>query len=123
MSTSNSALKMYRGDDFQFDVFVRDPLTGLPFDVSDSKFWFTAKLRYFYDDDEAVIVKDLTSGILIMDAIKGHVRVLIDSADTSSFERRTVLRYDLQWEDVEGLIHTLVSGDLFVEMDVTRRTS
>lgn len=123
MSTSNAALRMYRGDDFQFDMFVRDPVTGSPYDVSNSSFWFTAKRRYFSGDADSVIAKDLSSGILVMDAVKGHVRVLIDAADTASFDRKEVLRYDVQWQDSDGLIHTIVSGDLLVDLDVTRRTS
>lgn len=114
---------MYRGDDFQFDLFVRDPLTGQPYDVTNSKFWFTAKQRYYSGDNEADIKKDLSGGIIVMDAIKGHVRVLIDAADTDALNRRTVLRYDVQWQDEENLIHTLISGDLFVDLDVTRRTT
>lgn len=123
MSKSGVYLSMVRGDTFQFDVFVVDPVTGDPYDVSNSHFWFTAKKRYFDADAAALISKESGQGITVLDASAGKARIIIDPSDTDSLTRREVLRFDVQWKDDNDFIHTIVNGDLLVELDVTRKTS
>lgn len=120
--TPSSIHKIRRGDDYEFDVPIIDQVTGLPVDVTGTEFWFTAK-RSLYDlDVDAVISKDMTTGIAVIDGPGGRARVFIDAADTTPLYKKTVLRYDVQWRDHDGRIHTVDSGDLLVELDVTRRT-
>jgi hypothetical protein len=112
-----------RGDDYALDVPVVDTVTGDPLDITGTRFWFTAKRSLFDADVDAVIAKDTTTGITIIDGPGGRARIFIDAADTEALTKRSVLRYDVQWEDTDGGIHTVDSGDLVVELDVTRRTT
>lgn len=121
--TPSSIHKIRRGDDYEFDIPIVDQVTGLPVDITGTEFWFTAKRRLFDADADAVISKDMATGIAIIDAPGGRARVFIDAADTVSLYKRTTLRYDVQWKDADGRIHTVDTGDLLVELDVTRRTT
>lgn len=123
-SPASIAIRMKRGDGLEFDTFVTDTSTGLPIDITGLPFWFTAK-RSFYDADvDAQISKDTTGGgMVIIDGPGGQVRTLVDPADTDGLEAPTTLRWDVQWKDSNDVVHTLASGDLIVELDVTRRTT
>ena len=128
MTYPSSVVTMVRGDDFQFDVFVTDNVTGDPVDITGNSLWFTAKRRYFFDDPdpETTIKKDnLTpsGGIQVLDALGGQARVFIDAADTDGYTKREVFRFDVQWKDSNDFLHTLTRGDFIVELDVTRRTT
>lgn len=112
-----------RGDDYELDVAVVDNVTGQPIDITGNRFWFTAKHRLFDADVDAVIAKDSVTGIAVIDGPNGRARIFIDDTDTVALTKRSVLRYDVQWEDSNGGIHTVDSGDLIVELDVTRRTT
>lgn len=123
-TSASVVLKMRRGDEFDFDIVVRDTVTGLPVDVTGQPFWFTAKKSLFDTDDEAQIKHDSNEGgIVLVDPTNGRVRVLIDETDTEDLDVRTVLRWDVQWRDLNDNLKTLASGDLVVELDVTRRTT
>lgn len=123
MTSPSSVIKMDRGDDFTFDVFVVDNVTGLPRDITGTSFWFTAKASFYDDDDDALITKDSTTGIAILDGPGGQARVFIDAADTEEFEKEMRLRFDVQWKDDNDAVKTVSKGDLVVELDVTRRTA
>ena len=121
MTVYDAWLSMVRGDDYSFDVYVKDD-KNCPLDITGTDFYFTAKRSLFDTDAEAVILKDTTGGISIVDGPGGQVRIFIDAADTDSFVKKEVLRFDVQWEDGGGLIHTVSAGELVVELDVSRRT-
>lgn len=123
MSSPSSILRMVRGDDYEFDVFVTDSASGDAEDLTGTELWFTAKRTYYEADGVAPITKEIGDGITVLDAAGGQARVLIEAADTEDFTQREVLRFDVQWRDSNALLHTIQSGDLIVEMDVTQRTS
>lgn len=123
MSSPNSVHSIVRGDSYELDIPVIERETGDPLDITGTSFWFTAKRSLFDDDADAVIAKDMTDGIAIIDGPGGRARVFIEPADTDSLTKRTVLRYDVQWKDADDAVYTIDAGDLVVELDVTRRTA
>lgn len=122
---------MQRGDSLVFDAFAKrpDPTTGIPLPVNlaGGKAWFTAKTQITAPDENAEVRLGSAaplSGVAIVDAAGGQVRVTVPPSATKNFRNDPMaLAYDVQVMDSAGTVTTVVSGLLTVRPDVTRATS
>jgi hypothetical protein len=113
---------MYRGDAPSWRFLVTDEdhplgtdLTGV-LDVR-----FTAKRRSSDDDVDAVITKTVGSGVTITDpATSGYVEVALLPVDTNSETTTVTFVWDLQVTGAAGDPHTVASGTLRVDPDISR---
>jgi hypothetical protein len=118
-----------RGDTYAFEVVAKrpDPATGFlqVIDLTAGKAWFTAKRTVSDQDASATIaLSTTTSGVAIVDALGGRVRVTIPPAPTLALPDNPVnLRYDVQVMDSTGNVTTVQTGICSVVPDVTRATS
>ena len=72
-------------------------------------------------DANALIFKNLTSGVVKIDPVNGLCEVTINPADTAALEWiDTCLFADFQGVDPAGSVWTLARGMLVVNADVTR---
>lgn len=99
-------LAMTRGDDRTLEVTASEDLTG-------AELTFTARHRPYSED--VVIEKTSSNGITVNGT---EATVAIDAADTADLEP-DVLYWDIQVVDSAGDTHTVASGRLAVEPDVT----
>ena len=130
-AVSGSELTITRGDTF---VAV---ITGLG-DISDrSKLWFTAKnnkgdtdaqaliqieetdgLKYLYGGDASA--RSANGSIAVDDEDDGDITITLDEAETDDLAECSDRYYDIQMLTSAGVVQTLSSGLLDVELDVTR---
>ena len=121
-------LSIVRSDTYIFDVVAKrpDPDTGslVPIDLTTGKAWFTAKRTLNDLDANAVIqLSTTTSGVILLAAPLGIVRVTIPPLATTSLPNDPVaLQYDIQVSDAAGVVTTIQKGLLMVEPDVTLTT-
>lgn len=117
---------MKRGDSKTVQVTVGNltasGLTGF-------SYWFTAKSDFGDADLSAVIRKvgsqaipgDFTTVVLGAVNTDGIITCQINPSDTNSLPDYDVqLQYDVQVEDSQGRVTTIVDGILTVQVDVTR---
>ena len=118
--TETSHLEMYRGDTLEFKVFLTE--NNQPVDITGGFFWFTIKDDINDTDAQAIIVKDSNNGITITNSTLGQLVVLVEPIETISLNliESTTYYWDLQYQDVFGVVHTVFFGKLTVKLDVTR---
>lgn len=114
---------MFRGDDQDFSITVVDA-NGQPVNLTGMKVWATFKY-HINDLDSALAIQKTTntSTITIAGSNNNVASFTIANADTASFSDTTVLYYDVQIKDGASKIHTIDSGTLTVNDDVTRATT
>ena len=124
MSTN---LSMWRGDTKVVQVTIGNLLAN---GLADYKYWFTAKNGVEDSDAAAVIQKvgqqaaptgDFTTVTIGSDTVDGVITCIIEPADTNTLPDYDVqLAYDVQVEDSDGNVTTVVNGFLTVKVDVTK---
>jgi len=116
------ARTMFRGDSLRFAVTVTRE--GAPVDLTGGKMWMTAKRSPADADALAVFqVSSPADGIVITHADAGLAEITIPPAATNSLTAVTRLVYDIQLLEAVGLVTTLETGYLTVNVDVTRAGS
>lgn len=113
-------LSMSRGDSasWRFQVTDVDNPTGT--DLSTVLgVRFTAKRRVSDVDADAVIRKTVGSGVTITDAATGMIEVALVPGDTSAETAACTLLWDIQVTGAASDPHTVASGTLRVDLDVT----
>lgn len=114
--------EFYRGDEYQFEVFVVDGkgarinlqvLAGL-------KVWFSAKRAHAQPDSLAVIALTNSSSAIAVGA-SGKLTITIPPLATFGFpDAPDTLIYDIQYRHDSGGPYTVEAGNLTVKPDVTR---
>lgn len=112
-------LKMVRGDTYTFDATIM--LNGAPVDLTGGIVRMTAKWALSDTDLNAVFqLSTATSGITVLSATAGEIRVTIPSSATSSLPAKKVeLPYDIQFVNSAGDIYTVLLGTLVIVPDAT----
>lgn len=112
-------IKMVRGDTVKFDATII--LNGSPVDLSGGIVRMTAKWALSDTDVNAVFqLSTATSGITVLSAAAGEIRVTIPSSATSSLPAKKVeLPFDIQYVDSVGDIYTVLLGTLVIVPDAT----
>lgn len=106
-----------RGDTTYFRVTIED--ADGPIDLTGKVLRFTAKRGITHSDVQATIRKSTGSGIELVDGETGVAEITIDPADTATLPAgSTRLLFDVQLTSGSE-VFTVVSGQLFVEPDVT----
>lgn len=108
-------IEIYRGDDKTLNLTFRDS-AGNPINLSGSTIYFTAKKKLEFDDDKAVIQKDVTAHT---NNTAGTSAIVLTNTDTS-ITPDTYL-YDIQYKTAGGVISTVLTDELIIKPDVTRR--
>jgi hypothetical protein len=105
------------GETFQIEAYVyEDPKLTKQFDLAGSDLTFTAS------DDRVnptiTVEKTIGSGIFVVDAVTGHVRVTLTAEDTAVLgQYGGVLHFDLNLTDADSLPWTIAKGKLILEPD------
>lgn len=116
MSLSLTDLQpLYRGDSRDYNINITKS-NGDPEPITGWKFYFTAKLNYHDDDENAAIKKDITSHI---DPEGGKTIIALTHDDTDIDPE--IYWYDIQAKRADGSIITLARGRLEITLDITRR--
>ena len=115
-----SNLEMYRGDTMSFKMFIK--INECPVDVTNGTFWFTVKDDITTTDAEALIVKTTGDGITFLNPTLGQILVTLNPGDTNTLDlpETATFCWDLQYQDVNGVVQTLLLGRLKIIQDVTR---
>lgn len=115
-----SNLTMYRGDTMSFKLYLK--VDDCPVDVTNGTFWFTVKEYINETDGEALIVKTTGDGITILNAPLGQILVTLNPGDTNVLyiNETTTYYWDLQYQDINGIVQTVFIGRLTIIQDVTR---
>jgi hypothetical protein len=113
---------MKRGDTKIIDFAIINKSTGQPVNLTGNKVYFTAKLDPLDLDDDAIILLDSDSNGITIDspATLGTGTVEIPPSATDDLTDNTILYYDLQHVTAAGQVFTPDSGELLVELDITR---
>jgi len=108
------------GDYLEFDVFVTAPIGPEgALDLTGCTVSFTAADDLF-DPDEVIEKSNLTSGVIIISAVDGQARIILESADTLTLgPRGGFMFYEIKLEDTEGRIFTIASGSLIFQDGVS----
>jgi hypothetical protein len=98
---------------------------GVALNITGYSIWFTAKSNIADNDVSAgVIQKTIGSGIVVVDAAKGLIRITISPADTANITADTVYQCDVQIKNIStGEISTTAKGTMAVVLDVTKSTT
>jgi hypothetical protein len=113
-----SDLRVYRGDDGVFDTSVYQADGRTPQDLTG--FTFTATVKERLDDvDPGLWQGAIGSGITVVDAVAGTLRIAIPRATTAAWAPG-VLLWDLQALTADARKRTIDHGRLTVIADVTR---
>lgn len=111
-----------RGDKRTLTITTTNPADDTPYSLTGKTVWFTAKRSKQDLDAAALIAKSTAGGINVMGSPNEHKAVVtIDSADTASFKRDTVLLCDVQVKDGTD-VFTVAEGVLRVKLDVKQGT-
>lgn len=121
------SFRMTRGDDRLLRFAIK--LNGSAYDLTGCTLWFTAK-RLLTDSDSLAQIRKGTqpaiAGLVInTPATLGTGYISIFRADTASLPDREkhVLHFDMQLQNAAGNVHTIASGELVIDGDVTKASS
>jgi hypothetical protein len=119
---SSEKSKIFRGDTIIMDAAVSQG--GIALNITGYSIWFTAKPNIADNDlTSGVIQKTIGSGIVVVDAAKGLIRITIAPADTANITQDTIYQCDVQIKNTAtGEISTTAKGTMKVELDVTKST-
>ena len=120
--SSATQLRMYRGDTPRFKGTVRDRATQALVDLTGYTIWMTAKLSKA-DADPGVFQLSTTAGSVVVSnqtTNKGEFVATPLPANTNFLTADTLLFVDIQIKSPGGLVDTVVSTTLLVELEVTR---
>jgi hypothetical protein len=117
--TKISHLTMYRGDTLAFRLILSDQ--GTPVDLTGGYLWWTVKDDINDPDADAIFRKELGNGITIPYPTLGQVLVTLDPSETIALQQEEAKSYywDLQYQDNDGIVHTVFIGKLTILLDVT----
>jgi hypothetical protein len=118
-SLPETGKKIFRGDTIVIEFAVSQD--GVALNLTGYSIWFTAK-KQKSDNDTAptAIQKTLSSGIVVLDAAAGHIKVTILPADTATLSADTTYVCDLQVKSGGGVITTVADGTMAITLDVTQ---
>lgn len=112
--------KLYRGDTIVFEAALSQG--GVALDPTGYSIWFTAKTAVTQMDNQG-IQKTIGSGIEVLDAATGKIRITLAPADTASLTADTTFQCDIQIKHIaSGVITTVARGTIAITMDVTQAT-
>jgi hypothetical protein len=112
---------MYRGDTVVFNMLVTK--SAVAFSLTGCEIWFTGKYAYKDEDSVAVFQKTIGDGITVTNALAGRGSLALTASDTEDLPPvKTLLLWDVQIKDANGMIYTVASGSLVVMPDVTLTT-
>jgi len=117
--TKISHLTMYRGDTLAFRLILNDQ--GTPIDLTGGYLWWTVKDDINDPDTDAIFMKELGNGITIPYPELGQVLVTLEPSETIALQQEEAKSYywDLQYQDSDGVVHTVFIGKLTILLDVT----
>ena len=107
---------IYRGDNKSYTLAFTDA-AGDPIDITGWKMYFTMKRNPNHSDDQAPIRVDVTAHD---DPANGLTSFNLTNAQTYLLMPGTYY-YDIQVKKAENDILTIVSGEIIVLADITRR--
>jgi len=107
---------IYRGDNKSYTLAFTDS-AGDPIDITGWKIYFTMKRNPNHSDDQAPIKVDV---IVHDDPANGLTSFNLTNAQTYLLMPGTYY-YDIQVKKAENDILTIVSGEIIVLADITRR--
>lgn len=120
-----SDIKLTRGDDLTFDIYVTRGNPEVPVILTGAKIYFTIKKTTRDDDADALIEKNSTDNpteCRVLDDIAGIIRVHVPGSETDDLPV-SYLPYDVQVKEADGNIVTPEKGFVEVERDSTITTS
>ena len=115
--------RIFRGDTIILEGTVSQE--GVAVNLAGHSIWFTAKPQ-ITDTDAAgsTIQKTVGSGIVVVDAANGEIRITLSPSDTAGINNDTTYQCDVQIKNTStGEISTVARGTMVVERDVTQATS
>jgi len=117
--TKISHLTMYRGDTLAFRLVLNDQ--GTPIDITGGYFWWTVKDDINDSDADAIFRKELGNGITVPYPELGQLLVTLEPFETIALQLEEAKSYywDLQYQDNDGVVHTVFIGKLTILLDVT----
>ena len=107
---------IYRGDNNSYTLSFKDS-TNSPIDITGWKIYFTMKQRLDQLDSEACLRTDVTTHD---DEINGLSSIHLSNGQTDLLIPG-IYFYDIQVKKADHTILTIVSGQIEVKADVTRR--
>lgn len=115
-----SDVTIRRGDSRVLAITDAVDAAGAAYAWTDDQIRFTVKRSLADSDAEAVFQKTRESGAIVPGAA-GEATIRIDPADTAGLpDQAIVLEWDLQVTTAAGDVHTLDSGRITVDPEVTR---
>lgn len=108
---------MIKGNSVDMDTHIT--LSGLPYQLSGHKLWFTVKANRQVGDNAAYSQIITGSGISIINANSGFCVISLTPQQTDNFPVGTTLECDVQMKTPEGKIYTV----LFEQIEMTERVT
>jgi hypothetical protein len=113
-----STKKVYRGDTIVLEAIITQDL--VPVDLTGYTILATFKQSLADADDAPTsIQKSIGSGITVVDAPAGEIRITLSPADTIMNTTTVTYKVDIQLKKA-GVISTPDDGELTVSLDVTQ---
>jgi len=112
--------KLFRGDTIVLEAAVSQAKKA--FSLTGYTIWFTAKPDIGNPDSgSGVIQKTVGTGITVIDAADGKIRIVISPSDTAGINKTTTYQCDVQVKNTStGEISTVARGAITVDLDVTQ---
>jgi hypothetical protein len=119
--------QLFRGDSLELFLNVTIPGPGHtrpPVDITGCTLWMTCK-RKREDLDADAIFQVSTSGgqIVITDGPNGKATIVVPAAATVNLVQEERFFYDIQLRSASGVVRTIESGIIVLQLDVTRAIS
>lgn len=116
-NTDTYNIKVFRGDDLSWTFNFNDT-NGVAIDITGWLVFFTMKEDKDDSDSEAIYQKIIEAQSGSSD---GTITMTIPGEDVNDFVGPYY--YDFQFINASGGVHTITSGTISFEKDITRRTS
>jgi len=109
--TCQADLQVFQGDDYQGAVSVLDS-AGNPVDLTG--FTAQAQIRIMPAQYWPLVAADITCDILLPNTVNLYI------PSTVTVNLYCTYIWDLQLTDANGIVSTILSGNVYTELDVTR---
>lgn len=122
--TRYTRLNILRGDTASWEFRIAEQNGGAALDLTGASLRFTVKTSRREPDSAALIQKQIATGIEVVDALGGVLRVTLSAADTAALDPQTLYVWDLQVRTALGIVITpdYAQGTMRIDGDVTRTT-
>jgi len=116
-----SGKKVYRGDTIVIDAIITQDSS--PVNLTGYSIYATFKVNITDEDNAATTIqKSIGSGITVVNAATGQIRITLVPSDTSSNTTEITYKVDIQLKSATNVVSTPDDGTLTVSLDVTKTT-